>query len=134
MHNFGLLTFVIAGGVIFFLYRSHKRKVNYESVCEVTQVLRDLAYRAGTDSCGKVHRYEIMADAIREAQAAVFAKRTFDSDYTSHIQRQLLSSFAPDLLESIGIFRGTERFSRCYSGLTALASDFERLQPSNTQW
>ena len=134
MNSFGPLALVIVGGVVFFLYRSHKRKVDYESVCEVTQILSSLADRAGADSNGKVHRYEVMSDAIREAQAAIIAKRIFDSDYTSYVHRQLLSSFAPDFLESIGFFRGTAKFSRCYSGLTALASDFERLQSPKSRW
>jgi len=135
MNSFGFVFFAIVGGLAFFLYRAHKQKVDYESVCEITKVLRDLACRARTDSTdanGKVHRHEVMANALQEAQAAIIAKRMFDPEYTSHIQRQLLGSFSPDLLESIGFFRGTERFSRCYSGLSALARNFERLQNNKT--
>lgn len=134
MNNFEPLILVIAGAIVFYLYRSHKRKVDYESVCEVAQVLRNLANRSESEANGKVDRHEVMADAIREAQAAVFAKRRLESDYANHVSRQLLSSFGPDFLESIGFSRETARFSRCRSGLFALAKDFERLQPRNKQW
>lgn len=135
MNSFGPLAIFAIGVAAFYLYRSQKRKVDYESVCEVSEALSSLADKAGAYRSEKAHPQEVMAAAIREAQAAVIAKRTFDSDYSSHIQRQLLRSFAPDLLESIGIFRGTARFSRCYSGLAALAGDFERLQsPKKSKW
>ncbi len=131
MNNFKPLIFIIAGVMVFYLYRSHKRRIDYESVCEITQVLRDLAYRCESEANGRIHRHEVMADAIREAQAAVFAKRRLESDYANHVSRQLLSSFGPDFLESIGFSRETEKFSRCRSGLVALAKDFERLHPRN---
>ncbi|QNH01580.1 hypothetical protein [Pseudomonas sediminis] len=136
MDSFHLFFLVSLGGLVFLLYRAHKQKIDYEAVCEITQVLRDLAWRNRTDSAdanGKSHPYEVLADALQEAQAAIIAKRTFDLEYTSHIQQQLLSSFSPYFLESIGFFRGTERFSRCYSGLSTLARNFERLQRKNTE-
>ena len=134
MNSLEAIALFAVGAGAFYLYRSHKRKVDYESVCEVSQALSSAADRAVVNSETKTHPYELMAAAIREAQAAVSAKRAVDPDYSSHIQRQLLSSFAPDTLESIGIFRGTIRFSRCYSGLTALAGDFERLQSPKSKW
>ncbi|OZY32049.1 hypothetical protein [Pseudomonas lundensis] len=134
MNSFGPLAIIAIGAAAFYLYRSHKRKVDYESVCEVSQALSSLADKAGAYPSEKGHPYEVMAAAIREAQAAVIAKRIFDSGYSSHIQRQLLRSFAPDLLESIGIYRGSARFGRCYSGLAALAGDFERLHATKKQW
>lgn len=134
MNNFGPLILVISGAIVFYLYRSHKRKADYEALCEVTQVLRDLAYRSGAEANGKIHRHEVMADAIREAQSAVIGKRRFESDYTNHVSRQLLSSCSPDFLESIGFLRETARFSRCRSGLITLAKDFERLQLRNKKW
>ena len=134
MNNLEAIAIFAVGAGAFYLYRSYKRKVDYESVCEVSQALGCLADRAIVNSDAKTHPYELMAAAIREAQAAVSAKRIVAPDCSSQIQRQLLSSFAPDTLESIGIFRGTARFSRCYSGLTALAGDFERLQSLKSKW
>ena len=119
----------VIGVVAFFFYRSHKRRVNYESVCEVVQVLNDLADRHENGSKEQA-RYLTMAGALREAQASIIAKRTLDPQYASDIQRQLLSSFAPHFLGSIGVIQGTLRFSRMYSALSSLAGDFARLHSS----
>lgn len=74
MNSFGPLAIFAIGATALYLYRSHKRKVDYESVCEVSQTLSSLADRAGAYPSEKAHRYDVMAVAIREALAAVIAK------------------------------------------------------------
>lgn len=124
---------VVVGVVAFFIYRSHKRRVNYESVCEVVQVLNGLADRHENGSKEQA-RYLATADALREAQASIIAKRILDPQQASDIQRQLLGAFAPHFLESIGVIQGTLRFNRMYSGISSLAGDFERLHSSKERW
>lgn len=131
MDIFSAIGIAVIGGGGFLIYRSHKQNIDRQSVCEVVEVLRGFSYRFQPDENRKVNKYEIMADGLMEALAAVSAKRQFDSTYADHIWRQIMGSSAPDFLESIGIFRGTARFNRSYSALFALASDFERINPRN---
>lgn len=104
MNSFGSLAIVALGVGAFYLYRSHKRKVDYESVCEVSQALSSLADKTGVYSNEKTHPYEVMAAAIREAQAAVIAKRTLDSAYSKPYPTSLCCSFARAFLNQLAFF------------------------------
>ena len=47
MNSFGPLAIFAIGAAALYLYRSRERKVDYESVCEVSQTLSSLADRVG---------------------------------------------------------------------------------------
>lgn len=60
MNSFGKLTIFAIGAAAFYIYRSHKRKVDYEFVWEVSQTLKGKrtysAFSCKVNSYNKSHK------------------------------------------------------------------------------